>query len=165
MVAPSGMLDGMVRSIRLALDQAGYEYLPILSYAVKYASALYSPFREAACGVPTFGDRKSYQMNPTNGDEALLEAAQDLQEGADVLMVKPAIAYLDVLYRMTQLFPGVPITAYQVSGEFAMLKAAAQAGWLDEKVAVIEHLIAMKRAGARAILTYYAKEVAQWLND
>jgi porphobilinogen synthase len=163
MVAPSGMIDGMVRAIRFALDEAGYEHLPILSYTVKYASAFYAPFREAACGAPTFGDRKTYQMSPTNGEEAILEATQDLQEGADLLMVKPAIGYLDVLYRITQLFPGVPVAAYHVSGEFAMLKAAAQAGWLDEKAVVMEHLVAIKRAGARVILTYYAKEVAKWL--
>lgn len=163
MVAPSGMVDGMVGAIRNALDQAGYEYIPILSYAVKYASAFYGPFREAAEGAPSFGNRKTYQMHPANAEEAIREASQDLQEGADMLMVKPAIGYLDVIYRITQSFPGVPVTAYHVSGEYAMLKAAAKAGWLDEKAVVLEHLTAIKRAGARAILTYYAKEVAAWL--
>lgn len=165
MIAPSGMIDGMVGAIRTALDQAGYEYIPILSYAVKYASAFYGPFREAAEGPPTFGDRKTYQMNPSNGDEAIREAMQDLHEGADLLMVKPAIGYLDVLYRIKQQFPAVPLAAYHVSGEFAMLKAAAHAGWLDEKRVVLEHLIAIKRAGANAIITYYAKEVAAWLKS
>lgn len=163
MVAPSGMVDGMVGAIRHALDQAGYEYIPILSYAVKYASAFYAPFREAAEGAPSFGNRKTYQMHPANAEEAIREARHDLQEGADMLMVKPAIGYLDVIYRMTRAFPEVPVTAYHVSGEYAMLKAAAQAGWLDEKAVVLEHLTAIKRAGARAILTYYAKEVAAWL--
>lgn len=163
-IAPSGMMDGMVGTIRIALDQAGFESIPILSYAVKYASAFYAPFREAAEGVPLFGDRQGYQMNPSNGEEALREAYLDLQEGADLLMVKPAIGYLDVIYRLTQTFPGVPVTAYHVSGEYAMLKAAARAGWLDEPRVVLEHLMAIKRAGARSILTYYAKEAAIWLN-
>ena len=162
-VAPSGMIDGMVGAIRKALDQANFDYIPILSYAVKYASAFYNPFRHAAEGAPSFGDRKSYQMNSANGEEAIREAWLDLQEGADVLMVKPAIGCLDVLYRLTQSFPGVPVTAYHVSGEYAMLKAAAKAGWLDEKLVVLEHLVAMKRAGASAIVSYYAKEVAMWL--
>lgn len=164
-IAPSGMIDGMVDAIRTALDDKGFEYIPILSYAVKYASAFYGPFREASEGAPSFGDRKSYQMNPANGEEALREAQLDLQEGADMLMVKPAIGYLDVLYRLVQTFPGVPVMAYHVSGEFSMLKAAAQAGWLNEKQVVLEHLMAMKRAGARNIITYYAKEVAGWLNE
>lgn len=164
-IAPSGMIDGMVGAIRKALDESGYYYIPILSYAVKYASAFYGPFREAACGAPAFGDRKSYQMDPANGEEALREAYLDLKEGSDMLMVKPAIGYLDVIYRLVQTFPGVPVLAYQVSGEFAMLKAAAQAGWLDEQRVVLEHLIAMKRAGARNIITYYAKEVAKWLGE
>lgn len=163
MIAPSGMMDGMVGAIRKALDLAGFYQIPILSYAVKYASAFYGPFREASEGAPSFGDRKSYQMHPGNGEEAIREAYLDLQEGADLLMVKPAIGYLDVLYRLAQAFPGVPVTAYHVSGEYAMLKAAAQAGWLDEQRVVLEHLIAMKRAGAKSILTYYAKEVAGWL--
>lgn len=163
MIAPSGMIDGMVAAIRKALDLAGFHHIPILSYAVKYASAFYGPFREASEGAPCFGDRKSYQMYPGNGEEAIREAYLDLQEGADLLMVKPAVGYLDVLYRLTQAFPGVPVTAYHVSGEYAMLKAAAQLGWLDEKRVVLEHLIAMKRAGAASIFTYYAKEVASWL--
>lgn len=165
MVAPSGMIDGMVGAIRHALDQKGYDHIPILSYAVKYASAFYGPFREASEGTPSFGDRKSYQMNPANGDEALREAHQDLQEGADALIVKPAIGYLDVIYRLTQHFPGVPTMAYHVSGEYSMLKAAAQAGWLDEKRVVLEHFMAMKRSGASNIISYYAKEVAGWLRD
>jgi len=164
MIAPSGMIDGMISAIRKALDQADFDYIPILSYAVKYASAFYAPFREASEGAPSFGNRKSYQMNPTNGEEAIREAYFDLQEGADLLMVKPAIGYLDVLYRLTQTFPGVPITAYHVSGEYAMLKAGAKAGWLDEQQVVLEHLTAIKRAGASNILTYYAKEVASWIS-
>lgn len=160
-IAPSGMMDGMVGAIRQALDEEGFETIPILSYAVKYASALYGPFREAAEGAPQFGDRATYQMDPANANEAIREAALDLQEGADMLMVKPAINYLDVIYRIKQNFPAVPIAAYQVSGEFAMIKAAAQNGWLDETRVMLESLTAIKRAGASFIITYFAKELAQ----
>lgn len=163
MVAPSGQMDGMVQAIRSALDTHHYAHLPILSYAVKYASALYSPFRAAAEGAPQFGDRKTYQMNPANGAEALREAELDLIEGADILMVKPAGIYLDVLYQIKQKFPGVPFAAYQVSGEFSLIKAAAEKGWIDEKNVALESLLAIKRAGANFIITYFAKELAYWL--
>jgi porphobilinogen synthase len=163
-VAPSGMIDGMVAAIRLALDSAGYAYLPILSYAVKYASSYYGPFRDAAESPPGFGDRKSHQMDPANSREALKEAALDVNEGADMLMVKPALPYLDILYRVRETFPELPLAAYNVSGEFSMLKAAAANGWLDERSVVLETLTSIKRAGADLILTYHAKEAALWLN-
>lgn len=159
-IAPSGNMDGMVRAVRQALDQAGFQDIPILSYAVKFASAFYGPFREAAEGAPKFGDRKTYQMNPANGSVALREAELDVAEGADMLMVKPAQLYLDVVYRVKQKFPGIPLGAYQISGEFAMIKAAAQRGWIDEKSAILESLLAIKRAGADFIITYFAKDVA-----
>jgi porphobilinogen synthase len=162
-IAPSGMIDGMVQAIRQTLDNSGYKHLPILSYAVKYCSALYGPFREAAEGAPKFGSRRSYQMDPANGNEALREAHLDLQEGADMLMVKPAQAYLDIIYKVKQQFPYVPLGAYQVSGEFAMIKAAAEKGWIDEKTSALELLMGIKRAGADFIITYFAKEVACWL--
>jgi porphobilinogen synthase len=162
-VAPSGMLDGMVAAIRQALDNHGYHHLPIMSYAVKYASGFYGPFRDAADGAPKFGDRKTHQMDPANAREALREAALDVAEGADFLMVKPALAYLDVIYRLKQQFPELPLAAYNVSGEYAMLKAAAANGWLDEKTAVLEALTSIKRAGADLIITYHAKEAAAWL--
>jgi porphobilinogen synthase len=162
-VAPSGMMDGMVRSIRSALDEAGYENLPILSYAVKYASAFYGPFREAAGGAPKFGDRKSHQMDPANGREALREAALDVEEGADMLMVKPALAYLDVIRSVKAAFPHLPLAAYNVSGEYAMIKAAAANGWIDEARATLETLTAIKRAGADLIITYHAIDAARWL--
>lgn len=162
-VAPSGMMDGMVYAIRAGLDHAGYSEVPILSYAVKYASNFYGPFREAAEGAPQFGDRKTYQMNPGNADEALREAALDVAEGADMLMVKPAMNYLDVICRVKQKFPGVPLGAYQVSGEYAMIKAAAQNGWLDEDKVMLESLLSIKRAGADFIITYFAKQVAPHL--
>ncbi len=162
-IAPSGMMDGMVTTIRAGLDRAGFTHIPILSYAVKYASAFYGPFREAAEGAPQFGDRRSYQMDPANGAEALREAALDVQEGADMLMVKPAGQYGDVIYRVKQAFPDIPLGAYQVSGEYAMLKAAAANGWIDERAAVLESLVSLKRAGADFIITYYAKTVAAWL--
>lgn len=162
-IAPSGMMDGMVATIRQALDQAGFNHIPILSYAVKYASALYGPFREAAESKPHMGDRRGYQMNSANSREALREAALDLQEGADMLMVKPAGAYLDVIARVRQAHPDVPLAAYQVSGEFAMLNAAADHGWIDRQAFALESLLAIKRAGADFILTYLAKEAAQWL--
>ena len=162
-VAPSGMLDGMVSTIRGALDKAGYENLPILSYAVKYASSFYGPFREAAEGAPKFGDRKSHQMDPANVREALREAALDVEEGADMLMVKPALAYLDVIHVVKDTFPELPLAAYNVSGEYAMIKAAAANGWIDEAKVTLETLTAMKRAGADLILTYHALEAAKWL--
>jgi porphobilinogen synthase len=162
MVAPSGMLDGMVGAIRTGLDEAGFSWLPIMSYAAKYASAFYGPFRDAAESPPQFGDRTGYQMDPANSDEALREVALDLEEGADIVMVKPALSYLDVIRRVKDRF-GVPVAAYNVSGEFAMIKAAAQNGWIDERRAVLEILTSMKRAGADMILTYFAPQVAEWL--
>jgi len=162
-VAPSGMMDGMVAAIRAALDGAGYENLPILSYAVKYASSFYGPFREAAEGAPKFGDRKSHQMDPANVREALREAALDVDEGADMLMVKPALAYLDVVRVVKEAFPALPLAAYNVSGEYAMVKAAAANGWIDEAKVTLETLTSMKRAGADLILTYHALDAAKWL--
>jgi porphobilinogen synthase len=162
-VAPSGMMDGMVAAIRHALDDKQYENLPILSYSVKYASALYGPFREAAQGAPKFGDRKSHQMDPGNVREALREAATDIEEGADMLMVKPALHYLDVIHRVRESFPELPLAAYNVSGEYAMIKAAAANGWLDERAVTLETLTAIKRAGADLIITYHAKDAAGWL--
>jgi porphobilinogen synthase len=162
-VAPSGMIDGMVRAIRAALDEAGFENTPILSYAVKYASGFYGPFRDAAESPPKFGDRKSHQMDPANAREALKEVALDVEEGADMLMVKPALPYLDVIYRVRQAYPELPLAAYNVSGEYSMLKAAAANGWLDERTTVLEALTAIKRAGADLILTYHAKDAAGWL--
>ena len=159
-VAPSGMMDGMVRAIRQALDENHFQDIPILSYAVKYASSFYGPFREAAEGAPQFGDRKTYQMNSANANEALREAELDVAEGADMLMVKPAQNYLDIIYRIKKEFPGVPLGAYQVSGEFAMIKAAVEKKWVDHDAAMLESLLAIKRAGADFIITYFAKEVA-----
>jgi porphobilinogen synthase len=161
-VAPSGMLDGMVQAIRAGLDHAGYAHLPILSYAAKYASAFYGPFRDAAESPPQFGDRGGYQMDPANGDEALREVALDLAEGADLVMVKPALAYLDIIRRVKDRF-SVPVAAYNVSGEFAMVKAAAARGWLDERRTALEILTGIKRAGADLILTYFARDAARWL--
>ncbi|MGQ9575350.1 MAG: porphobilinogen synthase [Thermoguttaceae bacterium] len=164
LVAPSGMMDGMVGAIRRALDRAGFHHVPIMSYAAKYASAFYGPFREAAESAPRFGDRRSYQMDPAaDPGEALREIELDLAEGADIVMVKPALAYLDIIRRVRERFPGVPLAAYNVSGEYSMVKAAAQCGWLDEKGVVLESLLAMRRAGAGVIITYWAKEVARWL--
>ncbi|HEY5731066.1 MAG TPA: porphobilinogen synthase [Anaerolineales bacterium] len=162
-VAPSGMMDGMVASIRNGLDGAGYENLPIMSYAVKYASSFYGPFRDAAEGAPKFGDRKSHQMDPANVREALREAALDVEEGADMLMVKPALAYLDVIRVVKDAFPELPMAAYNVSGEYSMIKAAAQNGWIDEAKVTLETLTAMKRAGADLIITYHAVDAAKWL--
>jgi porphobilinogen synthase len=162
-VAPSGMMDGMVAAIRGALDEAGFDNVPILSYAVKYASSFYGPFRDAAEGAPKFGDRKSHQMDPANVREALKEAAIDVDEGADMLMVKPALAYLDVIRAVKEAFPALPLAAYNVSGEYAMVKAAAQNGWIDEAKVTLETLTAMKRAGADLILTYHALDAARWL--
>jgi porphobilinogen synthase len=163
MVAPSGMMDGMVAAIREALDENGFENLPVLSYAVKYASSFYGPFREAAEGAPKFGDRKSHQMDPSNAREALREAALDVAEGADMLMVKPALAYLDVIRMVKDNFPEVPLAAYNVSGEYALVKAAAANGWIDEARVTLETLTAIKRAGADVIITYHALEAAKWL--
>ncbi len=164
-VAPSGMMDGMVAAIRSALDAAQWEHVPILSYAVKYASSFYGPFREAAESPPAFGDRKSHQMDPANAREALREAALDVLEGADMLMVKPALPYLDVIRRVKDAHPELPLAAYNVSGEYAMLKAAAANGWLDERGVILETLTAIKRGGADLILTYHAKEAAGWLSE
>ena len=164
-IAPSGNMDGMVQSIRQALDDAGFNHLPILSYSVKYASAMYGPFRQAAEGAPKFGDRRSYQMDYANGMEAIREAALDIAEGADMLMVKPAHTYLDVIHRVKEAFPHLPLGAYHTSGEFAMIKAAVEKGWLDERNAVFEILTAIHRAGADFIITYYAKEVALWMKN
>jgi len=162
MVAPSDMMDGRVGEIRAGLDEAGYEEIPIMSYSAKYASALYSPFREAAESPPRFGDRTGYQMDPANSDEAIREIALDIEEGADIVMVKPALGYLDIIYRVKQEF-GYPVATYNVSGEFAMVKAAAQRGWIDEKRVVMELLTSIKRAGADIILTYWAKDICRWL--
>jgi porphobilinogen synthase len=162
LVAPSGMLDGMVGAIRAALDTAGFSHIPIMSYSAKYASGFYGPFRDAAESPPQFGDRSSYQMDPANSDEALREVALDLAEGADIVMVKPALAYLDIIRRFKDRF-GVPVAAYNVSGEFAMVKAAAQKGWIDERRVALEILTSIKRAGADMILTYFARDAAQWL--
>src|SRR5947209_3164744 len=161
-VAPSGMMDGMVAAIRAGLDAAGFVHLPILSYAAKYASGFYGPFREAAESPPQFGDRSGYQMDPANGDEALREVALDLAEGADMIMVKPALPYLDIIRRVKDRFR-VPVAAYNVSGEFAMVKAAAQKGWIDERRVALEILTGIKRAGADMILTYFASDAARWL--
>ena len=162
-VAPSGMMDGMVASIREGLDGAGYENLPIMSYAVKYASSIYGPFRDAAEGAPKFGDRKSHQMDPANVREALREAALDVEEGADILMVKPALAYLDVIRVVKDAYPELPMAAYNVSGEYSMIKAAAQNGWVDEAKVTLETLTSIKRAGADVIITYHAVNAARWL--
>jgi porphobilinogen synthase len=163
-IAPSGMMDGMVGAIRAALDQEGHSETAILSYAVKYASAFYGPFREAAESAPAFGDRRQYQMDPANVREALLEAALDEAEGADLLMVKPALAYLDVV-RAVRERTQLPLVAYNVSGEYAMVKAAARLGWIDECRVVLEALTGMRRAGADAIISYHAKDVATWLSS
>jgi len=162
-VAPSGMMDGMVAAIRDALDGAGYAHLPIMSYSAKYASGFYGPFRDAAQGTPQFGDRSSHQMDPGNVREALREHALDVAEGADLLMVKPALAYLDVIRATRDAFPELPLAAYNVSGEYAMVKAAAANGWIDERRVVLELLTSMRRAGADLIITYHAREAADWL--
>jgi porphobilinogen synthase len=162
MVAPSAMMDGQVGAIREALDEAGYENLPIMAYSAKYASSFYGPFREAAESAPKFGDRKSYQMDPANGDEAIREISLDVEEGADIIMVKPALPYLDIIRRAREEFE-LPIAAYNVSGEFAMIKAAANLGWIDEERAMMESLTSIKRAGADIIITYFAPEAAKLL--
>lgn len=163
-IAPSNMMDGFVTAIRAGLDAAGFEHIPIMSYAVKYASGYYGPFREAADGAPKFGDRKTYQMDPSNRMEAIREAQSDVEEGADFLIVKPALAYLDIIRDVKNSFP-LPIVAYNVSGEYAMVKAAAINGWIDEKSVVMETLLGMKRAGSDLIITYHAKDVARWLGE
>jgi porphobilinogen synthase len=162
MVAPSAMMDGQVGAIREALDEAGYENFPIMAYSAKYASCFYGPFREAAESAPKFGDRKSYQMDPANADEAIREISLDVEEGADIIMVKPALPYLDVIRRAREEFD-LPIAAYNVSGEFAMIKAAAKLGWIDGEKAMIESLTSIKRAGADIIITYFAPEAAKLL--
>jgi len=165
LVAPSGMIDGQVAAIRAALDRAGHTGVGILAYSAKYASAFYGPFREAAQATPAFGDRRSQQMDPANAGEAVREALQDVAEGADLVMVKPALAYLDVVRRVREACQGVPVVAYNVSGEYAMVKAAAAAGWLAEKSVVLEMLGSMKRAGADVIITYHAVDAARWLRE
>lgn len=164
MVAPSGMIDGMIGAIRDGFDQNGFTDLPIMSYAVKYASAFYDPFRDAAESAPQFGDRRGYQMDlAADGGQALREVALDLREGADIIMIKPALPYLDIVARVKENFPGVPLAAYHVSGEFSMIKAAAAAGWIDERRVVLESLNSVTRSGAEIILTYFAKEAVAWL--
>jgi porphobilinogen synthase len=164
MVAPSAMMDGQISAIREGLDEAGFENIPIMAYSAKYASCFYGPFRDAAESTPQFGDRKSYQMDPANSDEAIREITLDVEEGADIIMVKPALAYLDVIRRAREEFD-LPIAAYNVSGEFAMIKAAAQLGWLDGQRAMMEVLTSIKRAGTDIIITYFALEAAKVLND
>ncbi|MUT64513.1 porphobilinogen synthase [Paenibacillus sp. NEAU-GSW1] len=161
-IAPSNMMDGFVAAIRDGLDEAGYSHVPILSYSVKYASAFYGPFREAAHSAPQFGDRKTYQMDPANAREALREAESDVVEGTDMLMVKPALAYLDIVRQLKESFD-LPVVAYNVSGEYSMVKAASANGWIDEKNVVLETLTGMKRAGADLIITYHAKDASRWL--
>ena len=163
-IAPSDMMDGRVGAIRKILDEHRFEDVPIMAYAAKFASSFYGPFREAAESKPQFGDRKSYQMDPANGDEAIREVELDIEEGADIVMVKPALPYLDILYRVKQTF-NRPVAAYNVSGEFSMVKAASQLGWMDGELAMMESLIAIKRAGADLILTYFAKEAARKIGN
>jgi porphobilinogen synthase len=164
MVAPSDMMDGRVQAIRHALDTEGFDQVPIMAYSAKYASAYYGPFREAADSAPSFGDRKQYQMDPANGDEALRETMLDIAEGADIVMVKPALAYMDIIWRIKTEF-GYPTCAYNVSGEYAMVKAAARNDWIDEKRLVLETLTGFKRAGSDLIITYHAKDAARWLRQ
>jgi porphobilinogen synthase len=163
MVAPSDMFDGRVQAIRSVLDENGFQNVPIMSYAAKYASGFYGPFREAAESTPKFGDRRSHQMDPANANEALREVAQDIQEGADIVMVKPALPYLDVLYRVKERF-GMPTAAYNVSGEYSLVKAAERMGWVDGERVMMEMLTGIKRAGADLILTYFAKDAARVLD-
>ena len=165
MVAPSGMIDAMVSSIRGALDAKGFEHVSIMSYSIKYQSAYYGPFRDAAKGAPKFGDRNTHQMDPAETRQSMLEARLDAEQGADYLMVKPALAYLDVIYQAKNNFPELPIVAYNVSGEYSMLKAAVEKGWLNERDVVLETLTGIKRAGADLIITYHAKDVCQWLTQ
>jgi porphobilinogen synthase len=163
-IAPSGMMDGFVQAIREGLDEAGFENIPILSYAAKYASAYYGPFRDAAESTPQFGDRRTYQMDPGNAKEALKEVELDIAEGADMIMVKPALAYMDIIWRVKEI-TNLPVAAYNVSGEYSMVKAAALNGWVDEKQITLETLTSFKRAGADLILTYHAKDAARWLQN
>ncbi|GEL77443.1 porphobilinogen synthase [Tenuibacillus multivorans] len=163
-IAPSNMMDGFVAAIRKGLDDAGFENIPVMSYAIKYSSAFYGPFRDAAGSTPQFGDRKTYQMDPANRLEAQREAESDIQEGADLLIVKPAMTYLDIVREVRDRF-NLPVVAYNVSGEYSMVKAAAQNGWIDEKEIVLEKLTSMKRAGADLIMTYFAKDVARWIQN
>ena len=165
MIAPSGMMDGMISALRRGLDEAGFSHLPLMSYAAKYASAFYGPFRDAAESAPQFGDRRTYQMDPANAGEALREVGLDVAEGADILMVKPALSYLDVITRVKAAHPVLPLAAYNVSGEFAMVKAAAANGWIDEQRIALEILTSIRRAGADMILTYHAKDVCRWLDS
>ncbi len=166
MLAPSGMMDGMVGAMRRGLDQEGFSHIPIMSYAAKYASAFYGPFRDAAESAPQAGNRKGYQMDPAAAaEQAVREVELDLAEGADIIMVKPALAYLDIIRMVRDRLPAVPLAAYNVSGEFSMVKAAAAQGWIDEKAVALESLTAIKRAGASIIITYWAKDVAAWLED
>jgi porphobilinogen synthase len=164
-IAPSGMIDGMVKTIRHALDNAGFQNTPILSYAVKYNSSLYGPFRQAAEGAPQFGDRSTHMMDFANKNEALRECALDVAEGADMLMIKPAHAYLDIIYKVKTSFPTLPLGAYHTSGEYAPIKAAAEKGWIDERKVALEILTAIRRAGADFIFTYFAKDAAKWLKE
>ncbi len=164
MVAPSDMMDGRVAAIREQLDENGYSHIPIMAYSAKYSSAFYGPFRDAADSTPQFGDRRSYQMDPPNGDEAIKETTLDIEEGADIVMVKPALAYMDIIRRVKEEF-GYPLAAYNVSGEYSMIKAAAAKGWIDEKSVVMEMMIGFKRAGADLVLTYFAKDIAKWLRE
>ncbi|MBE7473964.1 MAG: porphobilinogen synthase [Anaerolineae bacterium] len=164
MVGPSAMMDGQVAAIRRALDEAGFPQIPIMAYSAKFASGFYGPFREAADSPPQFGDRSTYQMDPANNREAMREIALDVAEGADIIMVKPALPYLDIIRQARDTFPDLPLAAYNVSGEYSMLKAAARLGWLDEKRVALESLTAIKRAGADMILTYWAKDAARWLD-
>ena len=163
-IAPSGMMDGFVKAIREGLDSAGFQDLPIMSYAAKYASAYYGPFRDAAESAPSFGDRRTYQMDPANGTEAIKEIELDIAEGADMLMVKPALSYMDIIWRVKEA-TNLPVAAYNVSGEYSMIKAAALNGWIDEKRVTLETLTSFKRAGADLILTYHAKDAVRWLNE
>ena len=163
-IAPSDMMDKRVEAIRNALDKAGFIHTPIMSYSAKFASAYYGPFRDAAHSAPGFGDRKTYQMDPANGKEALREVEQDIKEGADLIIAKPAMAYMDVIKEITNRFP-IPVVAYNVSGEYAMVKAAAKQGWIDEKKIVMENMIGLKRAGAKMIITYHALDVAKWIGE
>jgi porphobilinogen synthase len=164
MVAPSGMMDGMIGAIRENLDENGFYNIPIMSYAAKYSSGFYGPFRDAAESAPQFGDRRTYQMDPANSREALTEVELDIEEGADIIMVKPALSYLDIIHKVRNL-TNLPVAAYNVSGEFSMVKAAAQLGWIDEKRVALELLTSIKRAGADMILTYFAKDVVRWINE
>ena len=163
MLAPSGMVDGLITTLRRGLDGAGFNHIPIMGHTAKYASAMYGPFRQATEGAPKFGDRSTYQMDPANGREALREAEMDVREGADILLIKPAHTYLDVIYRVKQAYPQIPLCAYHPSAEFSMIKAAAEKGWIHERKVVFEVLTSIKRAGADFMVTYYAKDVAGWM--